>query len=345
VNQSYDPAEAHTLLAHLPDRTLIQLLCLVLLILRTEVSGVCQPRESLWSQPSIFTAAPAQPTSFSADQLIAFAEHLMHEGEYFRAITEYRRFLFYYPDEPRRAMVHFRIGLALYHGESYGEALQTFREVTQHYPNTAYGKQAWLWQGESLARQGQYTAAEELYTEITSRFPHDAIGQQARYQRAWTLLYRRQWRDAATQFQQVTPESPLYQSAQFLVQSALEGERLPTKSPVLAGILSGLLPGSGQLYNWRLGDALLAFFLNGLFIAGIVEAVHSHAHTVAGILSFFEAGWYAGNVYGAINGAHKYNRYTTETFLRNLDNRFRFVPPAPEARAPQIFGVQFSLGF
>ena len=77
----------------------------------------------------------------------------MQEGEYFRAITEYRRFLFYYPDEPRRAMVHFRIGLALYHGESYGEALQTFREVTQHYPNTAYGKQAWLWQG-ALAKYG-----------------------------------------------------------------------------------------------------------------------------------------------------------------------------------------------
>jgi tetratricopeptide (TPR) repeat protein len=343
VKQSYDRAEASTLRAHLQDRTLIQLLCLVLLILWTEISGICQPSELFWSQPSVLTAASAESSSFSADQLITFAEHLMHEGEYFRAITEYRRFLFYYPDEPRRAMVHFRIGLALYHGESYGEALQTFREVTQHYPHTAYGKQAWLWQGESLARQGQYTAAEELYTEITSRFPRDAIGHQARYQRAWTLLYRRQWRDAAAQFQQVAPESTLYQSAQFLAQAVLEGERLPTKSPVLAGILSGLLPGSGQLYNGRLGDALLAFFLNGLFIAGVVEAEHSHTHAVAGVLSFFEAGWYAGNVYGAVNGAQKYNRYTTETFLRNLDNRFRFVPP--EARTPQTFGVQFSLGF
>src|SRR5262249_50096055 len=195
----------------------------------------------------------------------------------------------------------------------------------------------------SLTRQGQYTAAEELYAEITARFPADTIGQQARYQRAWTLLYRRQWRDAAAQFQQVAPASTLYQSAQFLAQAVLEGEHLPTKSPVLAGIFSGLLPGSGQLYNGRLGDALLAFFLNGLFIAGIVEAVHHHAPSVAGVLSFFLAGWYAGKVYWGINGAQKYNRYTTETFLHNLDNRFRFVPP--EARAPQTFGVRFSLGF
>src|SRR5262249_36619242 len=160
----------------------------------------------------------------------------------------------------------------------------------------------------------QYATAEQVYAEVTVRFPHDTIGQQARYQRAWMLLYQRQWRDAAAQFQQVGPESMLYQSAQLLAQEALEGERLPTKSPVLAGILSGLLPGGGQLYNGRVGDALLAFFLNGLFIAGAIEAVHSNVPAVAGVLSFFEAGWYAGNIYGAVNGAYKYNRHNTETF-------------------------------
>src|SRR5262245_2769661 len=318
-------------------------ICVVLFILWAESPGICQSMGPLWQQLSASTIAPIETVSFSANQLFIFAEQLMREGEYFRAITEYRRFLFYYPEDPRRVMVHFSIGLAFYRGESYVEALQTFQEVTQRYPNTAYGKQAWLWQGESLIRLGQYTTAEQLYTEITESFPHDRIGQQARYQRAWTLLYRRQWRDAATQFQQVAPDSDLYQSAQVLAQEALVGEHLPTKSPVLAGIFSGLLPGSGQLYNGRLGDALLAFFLNSLFIVGAVEAVHNNIPTVAGILSFFEAGWYAGNVYGAINGAHKYNRHTTEIFLHNIDTRFRLV--LPEAHHTPIFGVQFSLGF
>jgi TolA-binding protein len=315
----------------------------VLFILWAEMPGVCQSSGPLWQQLSASTIASTAPVGFSADQVLIFAEQLMREGEYFRAITEYRRFLFYYPDDPRRAMAHFSIGLAFYRGESYVEALQTFQEVTQRYPNTAYGKQAWLWQGESLIRQGRYATAEQLYTEIAESFPHERIGQQARYQRAWTLLYRRQWRDATTQFQQVAPGSDLYQSAQLLAQEALAGERLPTKSPVLAGIFSGLLPGSGQLYTGRLGDALLAFFLNSLFIVGAVEAIHNDAPVVAGILSFFEAGWYAGNVYGAINGAQKYNRHATEIFLRNLDTRFHLV--FPETRHTPIFGVQFSLGF
>ena len=315
----------------------------VLFILWAEIPGVCQPRGPLWQQVSASTITTTEPVGFSADQVLIFAERLMREGEYFRAITEYRRFLFYYPDDPRRAMAHFSIGLAFYRGESYAEALQTFQEVTQRYPNTAYGKQAWLWQGESLIRQGQYITAEQLYREIAEHFPDERIGQQARYQRAWTLLYRRQWRDAATQFQQVAPDSDLYQRAQLLAQEALVGERLPTKSPVLAGILSGLVPGSGQLYNGRLGDALLAFFLNSLFIVGAVEAVHNDAHVVAGVLSFFEAGWYAGNVYSAINGAQKYNRHATEIFLHNLDTRFH--PGLPETRHTPTLGVQFSLGF
>jgi TM2 domain-containing membrane protein YozV len=112
---------------------------------------------------------------------------------------------------------------------------------------------------------------------------------------------------------------------------------------VLAGIFSGLLPGSGQLYNGRLGDALLAFFLNSLFIVGAIEAIHSDAPAIAGFLSFFEAGWYAGNVYAAINGAHKYNRHTAETFLGNLANRFHLV--LPETRQTPMLSVQFSLGF
>ena len=117
----------------------------VLFILWAESPIVCQARGPLWQQLSAFPITPTESVGFSADQLLSFAEQLMREGEYFRAITEYRRFLFYYPDDPRLAMVHFSIGLAFYRGESYAEALQTFQEVTQRYPNTDYGKQAWLW--------------------------------------------------------------------------------------------------------------------------------------------------------------------------------------------------------
>lgn len=295
----------------------------------------------LRAQPLIQPDHSKTLPGFSADQVVEFAEQLMREGEYYRAITEYRRFLFSYPDDPRQAMIHFRIGIALYRGQRYEDALLTFREVAARYPDTPYARQAWLWQGESLMRQTRYEAAGEVYTGILKHSAVDDLKHHAQYQRAWTLLYQRQWRAAAEDFRRVPPESHLYRAAQHLAEEAPRGEQLLHKSPVLAGILSGILPGSGQLYNGRIGDALLAVFLNGLFVVGTIEAIQSDEFAIAGVLSFFEAAWYTGNIYSAVNGAHKHNRHGAETFIRNLDNQFRTTPP----EAHNTIGLRFSLNF
>jgi TolA-binding protein len=297
---------------------------------------------SLYAQP--LQTSPAAPLpGFTAEQILTFAEQLLKEGEFFRAITEYRRFIFVYPDDARAAMALFRIGLAYYRGQKYAEALQTFRDVAQQYPESSYGNLAQLWQGESLLRQAQYGPAAEIYADMRQRLGTEAAGQFAHYQRGWTMLYQRRWQEAATELQQISPTSSLYPAAQQLAAAGLDGEHLPQKSPLLAGILSGVLPGSGQLYDGRPGDALLAFLLNGVFIVGTVEAIHHGEFAIAGILSFFEAGWYTGNVYGAVNGAHKYNRHVTETFLQNLENRFRLPPP--EARSSSPMGLHVQVGF
>ena len=299
------------------------------------------PAPRLWAATRMSPHQLTASSNAAEDQLLMFADQLMREGEFFRAVTEYRRFLFTYPTSPHRALAHFRIGLALYRGQRYDKAFAIFREVVERYPGTHYAKQAMLWQGESLMRQSRYSAAEHIYDEIDKASQDDASRQQARYQLGWALIYQRQWQKASEQFQRVTPESHFFQAAQILATEALNGEKIPQQSPWIAGILSGMLPGSGQLYNGRAGDALLAFFLNALFTAGIVETVNQDKLAIAGILSFFEAGWYGGNIYSAVNGTHKHNRHATETFIRNLENRFR-LPPAETRNS---LGIRFSFGF
>jgi TolA-binding protein/TM2 domain-containing membrane protein YozV len=283
----------------------------------------------------------APPQEWTATNLLTFADHLMREKEYFRAITEYQRFLFYYPHDHRSAMALFRIGLAFYRGQDYSRALDTFRQVTQRYPETPYGRQAWLWQGESLMQQAKYSTAERIYSTIIRQEADATITQFAHYQRGWSLLYRRQWQEASAAFRLVNQESPFYSAAQRLALETEQGAQLPKKSPALAGMLSALLPGSGQLYNGRPGDALLSFLLNGIFILGTLQAVEQDELAIAGVLGFFEVGWYTGNVYSAVNGAHKYNRHAEVTFLGTLEDRFRLQPP--EARRPSP--LEIHVGF
>lgn len=291
----------------------------------------------------IYTLVRAEPVKpgFTADQLLQFADQLLQEREYFRAITEYRRFRFDYPEDPRQAMALFRIGQAFYRGQQYTEALQTFRDVIQIYPDSPYGRQAWLWQGESLLQQTQYAAAEQSYTTYIERHSNTSAIPYAHYQRGWTLLYRRQWQAATHELQLIPDSSPLYPAAQQLALEAREGSQQPKKSPFLAGTLSTFLPGAGQMYNGRFGDAALTFLLNGLFIAGTIEAIQHDQLAIAGVLGFFEAGWYGGNVYSAVNGAHKHNRRADEALLQDLERRFRMMPPD----VPQTQQIGFRLSF
>jgi TM2 domain-containing membrane protein YozV len=84
-------------------------------------------------------------------------------------------------------------------------------------------------------------------------------------------------------------------------------QELPEKSPVLAGIMSAVLPGSGYFYAEHYGDGITAFLINGLFIAGTVAAINQENYAVAGIVGGIGVPFYLGNIYGSANAAQKWN--------------------------------------
>jgi TM2 domain-containing membrane protein YozV len=81
---------------------------------------------------------------------------------------------------------------------------------------------------------------------------------------------------------------------------------LPEKSPLIAGVMSAVIPGSGHIYAGHTGDGITAFFLNGLFIAGTITAIHQENYAVAGVVGVIGLPFYIGNIYGAANAAKKY---------------------------------------
>ena len=124
--------------------------------------------------------------------------------------------------------------------------------------------------------------------------------------------------DASETFKTVASGSPLYASSQELAQKSLDGETLPYKDPTTAGVLAGVLPGLGHVYCNRYKDGAVAFLLNGLFIWAAVESFHNDNDVLGAILVFAEVGWYTGNIYSAVNSAHKYNRKLKDDFLQGL---------------------------
>jgi TolA-binding protein len=273
----------------------------------------------LWSQPPQPSGSNDPLTD--ADQILGFAEALFNDGDYFRAITEYKRFLFLYPTDARAGRVQLQIGRSYQHGQQWEDARKTFEEIAQRHPDAEISAEAAYRIGETSFRQGRYAQAIADLRPVAERYQQTPVGEQARYLLGWSYLRARQWPEASQTFATIATTSPLFPSSRALAAAAREGEELPRKSPALAGLMSAVVPGTGHFYTGRWRDGTVALLLNGAFLAAGLEAVSAGNEAAAGLLLFFEAAWYSGAVYGAVNAAQKYNLDLEERWLQGLERQ------------------------
>ena len=257
-----------------------------------------------------------------AEKILSFADHLFEQGDYYRAITEYERVIFFYPDHPLARTARFQIASAYLKGDRLDQAIERFRAINQDLPGETLGRRAYFMLGEAYLQKREYDRAADVFSSYIERYPGDERADAARIKLGWSYLRQGKWRQASEEFQKLPPDSPLHAQAEGLAGESLSYPDIPKKSPTLAGGLSAVLPGAGQLYVERPGDALVSFLLNGAFIWATVEAFHNDNKVTGGILLFFEAGWYLGNIYNAVGGAYKYNRRSEQQFMDGLQGRY-----------------------
>jgi outer membrane protein assembly factor BamD (BamD/ComL family) len=270
----------------------------------------------------LLSAVPATPQDLSPERIMSFADHLFAQEDYYRAITEYERLVFLFPGHSLAKTARFQIALSYFKGEKLGPAIERFGVLAEELRSDNLGRKALFMLGETYYRKGDFSKARETFESFVRSYPDDAQADAARIKIAWSHLRQGNWREAAEEFGKLPPESPLHEQSAGLTAESLKYPGLPHKSPSLAGTLSAVLPGAGQLYVGRPGDAVMSFLLNGVFIWGAIEAFRNDNETTGGILLFFEAGWYAGNIYNAVSGAHKFNRAAERDFMDRLESRY-----------------------
>lgn len=265
----------------------------------------------------LFACFPRPGHAADRLQSLSFADILFAEGDHYRAITEYKRFLHLFPADREAPRATLRIAESYLAGRRWTEAELALERVEREHPGTTEAGRAALLLAEVAYRQEHFTAARIRFRQIAEQATDLANRREARYRLAWSLIEEGRYAAAAQEL------APLAEAkAAELAAEMPRLERLPQKSPALAGGLSALLPGAGQLYAGRPRDAALAFLLNAAFIAGTWEAFDSGNEVVGGILLCFEAGWYAGNIFNAVNGVQKHNRELRETAKSRLRERF-----------------------
>jgi hypothetical protein len=152
--------------------------------------------------------------------------------------------------------------------------------------------------------------------------PHHPLAEKAKWEAVWTHIYLEDYASASSNLLLIEESSPYQQPSRELARALEQLPHLPRKSPLLAGLLATVIPGSGHFYLGEKKQAIFSFITNALLFYGTYEAFAVELYTAGGFLSFFSLNYYSGNIFGALNGAHKFNRAVREEHFGKVRKKF-----------------------
>ncbi|WP_027389909.1 tetratricopeptide repeat protein [Chrysiogenes arsenatis] len=237
---------------------------------------------------------PAFSLDSEGQRIMNFARSLQEQGEYYRAITEYERLKSYYPEGAHLVSADFAIAESYFSGGKIEAGLEQAKRVVERYPSDALAPEAIWLAGSTLFSLKRYDETKPYLEYFLHHYPEHARKHEATAMLSATYLALGEREKAIT----LDP----------LMNQHINQLEIPQKDVRTAGVLSALLPGSGQMYAERYMDGTIAFFLNVAFISATAAAIESDNIPLAVIVGFFGVGWYGGNVYNAMNSAQKYNQ-------------------------------------
>jgi tetratricopeptide (TPR) repeat protein len=274
----------------------------------------------------------AAQLTIDADSQYAFAQSRLDSGAYGEAIAEFNRFVHFFPADPRVPQARFQAGMAHFGAGQYQAAAALFNMLTADYQDSSLNNDSYFMLSRSHARQGMTEQAMVDLHNLLALTARKDVTDRARYELGWLHVDQGRWNDAGQAFGRITPDNRDRFQVVDLTRALARVDEIPAKDPTTAGMLS-IIPGGGQLYCKRYQDAVTAFLINGGLIWAAWEAFDNENYALGTVIGFVEFGFYAGNIYGAVSSAHKYNRDRIAEFREGLARHRQMsfsLAPAPE---------------
>ena len=124
---------------------------------------------------SLAISVQAQGTRSSVDlaaeEVLEFANYLFSQQEYFRAIGEYERFLFLYPDNSQAVNAAFRIVQCYFRGKRWQQTVEAADSFLSGYPMSSLKWETRFLKARSFGEMGRGEKAREVYRSIIADHP------------------------------------------------------------------------------------------------------------------------------------------------------------------------------
>jgi len=246
----------------------------------------------------------------SRESIIKFADHLFCERDYLRAAEEYLRV-----DEAlRNETINFKTALSCSRIGDYssaGKLFSTIKESSSFYQSSRLELMKILFLEEKYSELRKYSEVNGLQKSklylISFFMGNEKITLPNNFLESFDENEKTEVMD-------------LYQ---LKVNS-------PDKNPIIASILSAIIPGAGKIYTGEISDGIFSFITTGLFAFLSYDNFKADHKFRAWLFGGLAAGFYAGNIYGSFASAQIYNAQVKYEFNLALDSFIKsknyFIP-------------------
>ncbi|GMQ79992.1 MAG: hypothetical protein BMS9Abin03_456 [Thermodesulfobacteriota bacterium] len=267
-------------------------------------------------------SAPRPFLILNPDKQFNYAQDLFSAKDYSTAVNEYKRFIYFFSKDERVELAMYQIGMSYFHGRHFNEAVNSFKKLTDQYFETEYSVKSYFMISEAYIKLKAFNFALINLNNLITITQDKDIRDEAYYRTGWIYIETASWDKARHYFKKISTKNKNKFRLERLADELDKETLIPQKDPKLAGFLS-IIPGGGYLYCERYQDALIAFLLNGGLILAAYESFDKGHGALGGLLTFAGFGFYAGNIYGAVTSAHKFNRKKTGQFIYKLKKNTR----------------------
>lgn len=249
-----------------------------------------------------------------------YAEKLFSSNQFYDAITEYKRLLFFDSSKTFHYKAYFQIGKCYKAGAKLDDAIKYFvlSELNSNNGEERLKSKFEIVRCNILRRTT--SRAHQLLDELQSMNLNSEMKDSIYYWRGWTFMFEDDWKSASVSFSRLKPDHELK-----ILCDRVEKEKV---SVTFATVISYILPGAGQIYTGNYLSGLLSLGWNVLSAYLTIQAFNANrVFDGIAILTLIWQRFYRGNIQNAEQFALNKNIDIANGALIYLQNQFKGNKP------------------
>jgi len=279
-------------------------------------------------------AAPHDISLQVSEKSFKYAETLYFQKDYYKSITEFKRFLFFSKNKSLKEEAEIYIGLNYLKGNDFINAKKIFYNISDNIMHSQRERalfrlaETYIIEESAKIKQHRNYYFTPLYFQ--NQYYQDYIDQYGRngiyYEEAYKNLIITYFLnfDKYKAFYLINNLSPLDKEQMKLSNDMIAISKkmgdVPQKSPLTALIFSLLIPGTGQIYAGEIKEGLIALLVNASAGFAAYYSFVNYSKLLGGFIGLYEISFYIGNINNAMNAVIKYNENQKNIFRQEIIN-------------------------